>query len=81
MDPKQSFGGVGYWVLGVACWVKDKVGAFMNKVKTIIKTFYETVIKKFILGIKKIAEKGVTHLLEALDLEIIPTVKFKNAKF
>ena len=66
---------------GVFSWIKDKAGAFMKKVKDIIKNFYENVIKKFILGIKKIAEKGVSHLLEALDLEIIPTVKFKNVKF
>ena len=66
---------------GVFSWIKDTAGAFMKKVKDIIKNFYENVIKKFILGIKKIAEKGVSHLLEALDLEIIPTVKFKNVKF
>ena len=66
---------------GVFSWVKDKVGDFMKKVKDIIKSFYENVIKKFVLGIKKIAEKGISHLLEALDLEIEPTVKFKNVKF
>jgi hypothetical protein len=63
---------------GVFRWIKDKASAFMNKVKDIIKIFYENVIKKFILGIKKIAEKGISHLLESLDIEIVPSVSMKT---
>ena len=63
---------------GVFRWIKDKASAFMNKVKDIIKIFYENVIKKLILGIKKIAEKGISHLLESLDIEIVPSVSMKT---
>ena len=66
---------------GVFSWVKDKAKTFMTKIKDVIRIFYEKVIKKFILGIKNIAQKGINNFLDALNIEIVPTVSIKNAKF
>ena len=43
---------------GVFSWVKDKVSVLFDKIKNAVKTFVENVIKKFINGLKKLAEKG-----------------------
>tara|TARA_Y100000310_G_scaffold321_1_gene403 strand:+ start:165 stop:1622 length:1458 start_codon:yes stop_codon:yes gene_type:complete len=66
---------------GIFSWVKDKAKTFMNKVKDIIKMFYEKIIKKFIMGIRRIAEKGVSVLLETLNIEIEPTVVMSTPKW
>ncbi len=55
---------------GVFKDVANKVKNFYNKVKDIVKRFYEKVIKRFIMRIYEIAKQGITNLLDALGLEI-----------
>jgi len=50
--------------------VVNKVKNFYNKVKDIVKRFYEKVIKRFIIKIYEIAEQGITNLLDTLGLDI-----------
>ena len=54
---------------GVFSWVKDKVSVFLNKIKNVVKTFVENVIKKFINGLKILAEKGHHLFMEAMGIE------------
>ena len=64
---------------GVFSWVKDKVSVLLNKIKNAVKTFVENVIKKFINGLKKLAEKGHHLFMEAMGIEgsvAIPTPKW-----
>ena len=50
--------------------VVNKVKNFYNKVKDIVKRFYEKVIKTFITKLFEIAQQGITNLLDVLGLDI-----------
>jgi phage-related protein len=50
--------------------VVNKVKNFYNKVKDIVKRFYEKVIKRFIIKLYEIAKQGITVLLDTLGLDI-----------
>ena len=54
---------------GVFSWVKDKLSVLLDKVKNIVKTFVENVIKKFIDWLKKLAKKGHDLFMEAMGIE------------
>ena len=47
----------------------------------ILTRFFESVITKFINGIKQLAKEGVTKLLEGLGLEITGTVSFSTPEW
>ena len=61
---------------GLFSTIKNKVSGFVNKLRDIIKRFYERVILRFITKIKEIAKQGVTAVLDALGLEIDGSVSF-----
>ena len=63
---------------GIFRTLKNKFLGFVNKLRDIIKIFYERVIKKFIDGIKNIANRGITVFLDALGLEVDGTVSFQT---
>jgi len=63
---------------GIFRTLKNKFLGFVNRLKDIIKMFYERVIKKFIDGIKNLANRGITVFLDALGLEVDGTVSFKT---
>ena len=50
--------------------VVNKVKNFYNKVKDIVKRFYEKVIKTFTTKLFEIAQQGITNLLDVLGLDI-----------
>ena len=50
--------------------VVNKVKNFYNKVKDVVKRFYEKVIKRFIIKLYEIAKQGITVLLDTLGLDI-----------
>ena len=64
---------------GVFSWIKDKVSVLLNKIKNAVKIFIEKVIKKFINGLKILAEKGHHLFMDAMGIEAsvqIPTPKW-----
>jgi hypothetical protein len=66
---------------GLFIRVKDKAAGFLNKLRSIVTRFFESVITKFINGIKQLAKEGVTKLLEGLGLEITGTVSFSTPEW
>jgi len=63
---------------GIFRTLKNKFMGFVDKLKNIIKIFYEKIIMKFISGIKNIADRGITAFFDALGLEITGTVNFNT---
>ena len=61
--------------------IRDKFVGFVNKLKDIVKRFYERVILRVISNIKNIAKQGITAVTDALGLEISGTVNFSTPKW
>ena len=55
---------------GIFSNIANKAKAFVNQAKTIIKNFYERVIKRFFVRLYELADEGLKVLFEALGIDI-----------
>jgi phage terminase small subunit len=59
---------------GVFRWIKDKSAVLAQKVKDVVKVFYEKIIKKLIAWLIEKAKQGVSLLFEAMGIETTVTM-------
>ena len=59
---------------GVFRWIKDKSAVLAQKVKDVVKVFYEKIIKKLIAWLIEKAKQGVGLLFEAMGIETTVTM-------